>query len=383
MLHPVFEHVELQLPDDAQNGLFDGPGRAEHLHRAFLRQLRKPLLILLVLHGVFHRQFGEHFRRKDGQFLEHHVPPLAQAVSQPEHARIEQTDDVPGVRLFHDFPILRQKLLRLRQLDLPARPHMADGHASLEPSRTNAQKRDPVSVLRVHVGLDFENVPRKLSVRRLHRPIRAFPGSRRGRQAQEVFQKRPHAEVVDGAAEKDRRQLSGQHLRMIEGIAGNVQQFQFLRQLLRQFFAGHFAERRIIAALDGQHANAAPFAFLVELHPLLHAVVHAAQRTSHADGPVHRHRTDPEHALDLFQEVQRRPPLPVQLVDERENGNAASPAHLKQLDRLGLDTLGAVDEHHRAVGRRQGAVRVFAEILVARRVEDVDAIPDVFEMHHR
>src|SRR3546814_6696137 len=44
---------------------------------------------------------------------------------------------------------------------------------------------------------------------------------------------------------------------------------------------------------------------------------------------------------------------------------------LEQLARLLLDALGAVDHHHRGVHRRQGSVGVFAEVLVARRVQQV------------
>ena len=41
------------------------------------------------------------------------------------------------------------------------------------------------------------------------------------------------------------------------------------------------------------------------------------------------------------------------------------------------------EHHHRAVDRGQGAVDVLAEILVARRVEQVEGEPLMLEAHHR
>ena len=44
---------------------------------------------------------------------------------------------------------------------------------------------------------------------------------------------------------------------------------------------------------------------------------------------------------------------------------------------------GGVERHHRAVDRGQGAVGVLAEILVARRVEQVEREPLMLKAHHR
>jgi len=48
-----------------------------------------------------------------------------------------------------------------------------------------------------------------------------------------------------------------------------------------------------------------------------------------------------------------------------------------------LDTLGGVDEHHRAVGGEEGPVGVLGEVLVARRVEQVDRMTLVVELEDR
>ena len=74
--------------------------------------------------------------------------------------------------------------------------------------------------------------------------------------------------------------------------------------------------------------------------------------------------------------------LAVELVDEGHDRRVAQPAHFHQLDRALLDALGAVDDHQRRVHRGQRAVGVLGEVLVARRVEQVDDAAVVGELHH-
>jgi hypothetical protein len=62
----------------------------------------------------------------------------------------------------------------------------------------------------------------------------------------------------------------------------------------------------------------------------------------------------------------------IDLVDEGDDRHRAQPADLEQLARLRLDALGGVDHHHRGIDRGQRAIGVLAEILVPRRVEQVE-----------
>ena len=45
--------------------------------------------------------------------------------------------------------------------------------------------------------------------------------------------------------------------------------------------------------------------------------------------------------------------------------------------------LAAVDDHHGGIRRHQRAVGVLGKVLVARRVQNVDAIALVLELHDR
>jgi hypothetical protein len=113
------------------------------------------------------------------------------------------------------------------------------------------------------------------------------------------------------------------------------------------------------------------------------AVEHAAEVAAAADGPVHGVGADAQDVFDLFHEVEGVAGFVVELVDEREDGDVAQGAHLEQLDGLGLDALGAVDDHDRGVGRHERAVGVFRKVLVAGGVKDVDAFALVGELQHR
>ena len=64
--------------------------------------------------------------------------------------------------------------------------------------------------------------------------------------------------------------------------------------------------------------------------------------------------------------------LAVELVDKGEDRRLAQAADFHQLDGALLDALGDVDDHQRRVHRRQRAIGVLGEVLVARRVEQVD-----------
>ena len=56
-------------------------------------------------------------------------------------------------------------------------------------------------------------------------------------------------------------------------------------------------------------------------------------------------------------------------------------ADLEELPGLGLYALGPVDDHDGGVRGHEGAVGILGEILVARGVQDVDAVTVVLKLH--
>ena len=58
-------------------------------------------------------------------------------------------------------------------------------------------------------------------------------------------------------------------------------------------------------------------------------------------------------------------------------------ANLKELARLGLNTLCGINDHNGTVRSHQGAVGVLREILMARGIQNVNAKTAVLELHDR
>ena len=110
-------------------------------------------------------------------------------------------------------------------------------------------------------------------------------------------------------------------------------------------------------------------------------VIYALEVLAAADGPVHRVGLDAQLLLQLLQQLEGVPRLPIHLVDKGEDGDVPHGAHLEQLAGLGLHALGRINDHHRAVRGHEGAVGVLGEVLVAGGVQDVDAVALVLELH--
>ena len=108
-----------------------------------------------------------------------------------------------------------------------------------------------------------------------------------------------------------------------------------------------------------------------------------AKRAAAADRPGHRRGVERQLVFDLIEDFEGVAALPVELVDEGDDGDVAQPADLEQLQRARLDALGGVDDHDRRVDGGQRAVGVVGEVLVARRVEQVEDVVAIFEGHHR
>src|SRR6185369_8277996 len=88
-------------------------------------------------------------------------------------------------------------------------------------------------------------------------------------------------------------------------------------------------------------------------------------------------------ALPIGQQFQRIARRPIELVDEGQNRQPVAAADLEQLARLILNAVGCIDHHHDAVGRDQRAIRVLAEVLMARGVEQGHPPPFQLELERR
>ena len=261
-------------------------------------------------------------------------------------------------------------------------------HAALELARANAHEGDAVTVVLVHVCLDLKHKTAKVIAAGIDRLAgeRIGIGARRRSQAQELLQEGLNAKVGKCRAKERRAQLAAGHGIQIELVAGAIEQLDVVHQVLMVLLADELIHGRIAqlgldlgdllggvgvaVALKGDNATGL-------------TIEHAAEIAAAADRPVHGIRIDAQNVLDLFHELKRIASLVVELVHKGEDGNVTQRADLKELFGLGLDALGAVDDHDRGVGGHKGTVGILREVLVAGGIEDIDAGAVIGELQDR
>ena len=261
-------------------------------------------------------------------------------------------------------------------------------HATFELARADAHKGDAVAVVLVHVGLDLKHEAAKVVAAGIDRLTgeRVGVGARRRGQAQELLEEGLNAKVGERRAKERRAQLAAGNGIQIELVAGAIEQLDVVHQVLVILLANELVHGRIAQlGLDlGNLFGGVGVAVALKGDDATSLTIeHAAEVATAADRPVHGVRVDAQDVLDLFHELKRIASLVVELVHKSEDGDMAQRADLKELLGLGLDALGAVDDHDRGVGSHEGTVGILREVLVAGGIEDVDAGAVVGELQHR
>jgi hypothetical protein len=134
---------------------------------------------------------------------------------------------------------------------------------------------------------------------------------------------------------------------------------------------------------DGHARRPVVTAALKPMHDLATTVHHGLQRIVLHHGPHGRHHRQLQFLFEKAEQLQRILTHPVAFVHEGEDRQATTTAHLVQLPGALFHALAIVHQHDRAIGRDQRAIRVFREVFVTGRVEQVHAKPVVVELHHR
>ena len=111
-------------------------------------------------------------------------------------------------------------------------------------------------------------------------------------------------------------------------------------------------------------------------------LVHALKVLSGTNRPIDGTGGDPQLFFNIIQQFKSIVGVPVHLIDKRKNRDVAHYADLEQFSGLGLHTLGSIDHHHRGIRSHQCAVSVLREILMPRRIQNIDAVTSVIELQH-
>ncbi len=120
-----------------------------------------------------------------------------------------------------------------------------------------------------------------------------------------------------------------------------------------------------------------------QVRPIRAQVIDPHEPLADADGPGHGRALNPQHLFDLVQDLDGVPPLPIELIDEGKDGGIPQPTHIHELDGARLHALGHIDDHQGGIHRRERAIGILGEVLVARRIQQVDGSPPIGELHDR
>ena len=234
----------------------------------------------------------------------------------------------------------------------------------------------------VHVRLDLEDEAGHLRLVRLHRAGRGFLRARRRREFGHRVDQVAHAEFLERAAEQHRRQMAFEEGLLVERLrqpsTASVSSSIARGALVLGQQRGDRADRR------GRRRRSLCGVLAERAKRLAADVVGAGERAAAPDRPgrAARCRAPASSRSRRAGRTGSRVSRSILLM-KVTIGNVAQAADLEQLARARLDALGGVDHHHRRVDRGQRAVGVLGEVLVARRVEQVEDAVGVFEGHHR
>ena len=210
----------------------------------------------------------------------------------------DESHDITGVGIIHRFAIARKKPLRVAKPHAFAAARVEHIHVALKLARNNAHEGHAVAVLGVHVRLDLENKSGKFFRRRIDREPVALTGQRRRREFKETIEQHLHTKVVGGAAEKYRRQFTGENLLHIEVRARAFQQFKLVAHLLisRLFHRGLDA-----FILDTGHRHRRAIGTMhcafEEMHLLVLAIIYTLEARPVTERPIQRISMNAEHAF--------------------------------------------------------------------------------------
>jgi len=135
------------------------------------------------------------------------------------------------------------------ELHLAAGAGVMDLHAGLVAAGTDAEERDAVAVLRVHVRLDLEHETGERRLGGIDLARAAVARLRRRGPLDQRLQDFAHAEVVDAGAEEDRSLAAGEEGGDVERRARAADEVDVVQQR-GEFVGEQLGEARIVEALD-------------------------------------------------------------------------------------------------------------------------------------
>ena len=222
---------------------------------------------MLLLHGIAQPHAAQDFRREVGNAGEHNAAGLRQGIAHPQHAMVGNADDVAGPGLVHRLALGGKEQDRVVHADGLAGARLFQLHVAFEFAGRQPQKRHPVAVVGVHVGLHFKHKAGDFLVARLGGLADGGLLARRrrifGQRRQQLF----HPEILQRRTEIDRRQMPLAIGGQVELRQARLGQQHIFFQLGGFFLARH----RVVEGNEGPGVQ----------------ILHPAEVQPHAAGPHH------------------------------------------------------------------------------------------------
>ena len=383
----MLQNFKLQYTNNTHNNFLNaGIWLVENLDGALLGYLHDALFKLLALHGVNTLNSGKMFGCEGGNALKAEVLALfTYSVADGEDARVKNTDNVTGKGLVDYGALLCHKLLGLGKAQALATLHMEILLIPFKAAGADAHEGDTVTVGLVHVGLNFEYECGKMFVKRIDDIVVGYSGQGRHGHFKEAFKERLNTEVVESRAEEHGAEAATADFLNIKVVACTVQKLYIIGKRLSEPVADKLVQLfgLIQLALDSLNPALATVELIEGQNMPFLPVENALELTAAADGPVHGIGADAKFVFQLLHKLVGASGLTVQLVDEGEDGNMAHGAYLEKLSGLGLNALCSINYHNGGVRRHEGAVGVLREVLMARSVQNIDAVAVILKLHDR
>ena len=297
---------------------------------------------------------------------------------------IVNADDVAGDGIVAGNALVgHERRARCRASSSRSDALVANLHRRLIAARANAEKRDAVAMARIHVGLDLEDESAErfsVGATTLLLPSRGCGGGAHSTSACSIS---CTPKLLMAEPKKTGDLLSREERIQVERRARVAEQLHVVTQGQR-LVGKQLVEPRIAQALDQLAVIAHPFLARRESEQAIPPQVeHARKRLPMPTGQVIGAQsilsTDSISSSSAIGARTSRSSLFTKVMI----GVARSRHTSSSLIVCASTPFGGVDHHHRRVDRGQHAVGVLGKILVARRVEQIDGVAGILELHDR
>ena len=377
-----FDHVELQAANGAENGFAADAFRVVvDLDNALFGHLGDAFAELLGAAHVRVTQDAEELGLEAGDAFELDGGVGAEGIADDEHARVDDADNVAGEGHVEALAVAGEEAMGAGHAELLVEAGVVDEHVAVEAAGADAEEGHAVAVHGVHVALDFEDEGGEVRRVGFDEPVFAEAGHGGGGEFGEGVEEAVDAEVVEGAAEEDGGLEAEEEAFAVEGGDGDGEESGGVGELGGVVGADGVRKGGIVDGhLFGFRADHTAKGALVAEEAAGLEVDDALEAVAVADGPIAGDGGHAEDAFDLIEEFHGIEAGLVHLVDEGQHGDTAHAADFEEFAGLGFDAFGAIEDHDGAVDGGEGAVGIFAEVLVAGGIEEVEQAAAVFEL---